>query len=137
MRLAFVVVLLWLAFATNLICTRAAHAQALYTSDEVLAWIDYYAARYASESYPYARLVRDSVRIARCESGNFSIAVINNGRRGALGEVGVFQFRPGPSSIFWLTPTAAAGWDYWDPEANTAAAVWLLSQGYARHWSCR
>jgi hypothetical protein len=136
-RLAFLVVLLWLAFASNLVCERVARAQDLVAREEVLAWIDFYSARYATQGYPYERLARDAVRIARCESGGFDVAVINNGRRGSLGEVGVFQFRPGPRSIFWSTPTAAAGWDYWDPEANVAGAIWLLAHGYAHHWSCR
>ncbi|HKA57364.1 MAG TPA: hypothetical protein VKD28_02020 [Gemmatimonadales bacterium] len=137
MKFALLVVFLWLAFATNLICSRYAYAQTLYTGDEVLAWIDFYSAHYATGSYPYERLVRDSVRIARCESGGFDERVINNTRRGRLGEIGTFQFLPGPRSIFWVTPTAAAGWDYWDPESNVAGAVWLLANGYGRHWSCR
>ncbi len=78
-----------------------------------------------------------SERVATCESDHFDVAVINDARRGLMGEVGVFQFMPGPHSIFWLTPSAAAGWDYWDSEANVAGAVWLISRGYGpRNWSC-
>ena len=114
-----------------------AHAQEAYTQERVEALIDAYSARYATDAYPYPRLVADATRVAACESAHFDERVINNARRGRLGEVGTFQFLPGPRSIFWVTPSAQEGWDYWDPEANIAAAVWLISRGYGpRHWSC-
>jgi hypothetical protein len=116
---------------------RQAHAQEAVTSDQVIAWIDAYSLQDATTTYPYDALYRDSLRVARCESIRFDVAVLNNARLGSRGEVGAFQFMPGPRSIFWSTPTAAAGWDMWDAEANVAAAVWLISRGNGpRHWSC-
>ena len=137
-RFVFALVLGWLLLMTSIVCDGiSAHAQEVATADQILEWVDYYAAKYATPGYPYDALVRDSVRIARCESGGFDERVINNTRRGRLGEIGTFQFLPGPRSIFWSTPSAELGFDYWDPEANVAGAVWLLANGYGRHWSCR
>jgi hypothetical protein len=126
-----------LVLAVALLWTRPAHAQEAYTQERVEALIDAYSERYATAAYPYAELVSDSTRVAACESDHFDERVINNARRGRLGEVGTFQFLPGPRSIFWTTPSAAAGFDYWDQEANIAGAVWLIANGYGpRHWSC-
>jgi hypothetical protein len=111
--------------------------EAPYTAEDVEGWIQAYSAEYATPRYPYVSLVADAERVASCESARFDSAVINNARRGRLGEIGTFQFMPGARSIFWSTPSAAAGWDMWDAEANVAGAIWLISRGYGpRHWSC-
>src|SRR5207248_1077206 len=110
-----------------------AHADSV-TPDQVHVWIEAYAAKYASAAYGFDDLDADAERVARCESIQFDAAVINGLRLGGLGEVGALQFLPGPRSIFWVTPTAAAGWDYIDAEANVAAAVYLISRAYGpRH----
>lgn len=107
------------------------------TSSQVDDWIVAYSVQRSSSSYPYDALVTDVRRVANCESGYLNVDVINGRRKGARGEVGVFQFLPGPRSIFWATESAAAGWTYTDAEANVAAAVELISRGYGpRHWSC-
>lgn len=96
-------------------------------ASQVIDWIYFYAARY--EIAPSAPL-----RVARCESGGFSVAVLNGWKLGRLGEVGTFQFHP--RGIWWSTPQAAAGYSYWDAEANVAAGVWAIAQGYGpRHWA--
>ena len=96
-------------------------------ASQVIDWIYFYAARY--EIAPTMPL-----RVARCESGGFSVAVLNGWKLGRLGEVGTFQFHP--RGIWWSTPQAAAGYSYWDAEANVAAGVWAIAQGYGpRHWA--
>ena|SRR5215831_12929984 len=71
--------------------------------------------------------------VAACESLYFNVDVINNRRLGSLGEVGTFQFHP--NGVYWETPQAAANYSYRDPEANVAAAVYLMSQGLGpRNW---
>jgi hypothetical protein len=132
--IALLMALVWLLFVVT---ARPTQAQEAFTEDDVHAWIDAYAWSYETASYPHDDLVVAAERVARCESDRFDERVINNARRGRLGEVGTFQFLPGPRSIFWSTPSAAHGWDYWDPEANVAGAVFLISRGYGpRHWSC-
>lgn len=122
----------------SLLMAHTAHAEEeTLTRTDVEDLISAYSEKYATEAYPYTALVSDATRVAQCETGGFDERVINNARRGRLGEVGTFQFMPGPKSIFWGTPSAAAGFDYWDQEANVAGAVWLISKGYGpRHWSC-
>ncbi len=135
--LALYVVLVGALVAAFTLCGPVGHAQGLATPDQVHAWISDYAWEYATPSYGHDALVADAERVARCESDHFNLAVINDGRLGRLGEVGTFQFLPGPRSIFWSTPSAAAGWDYWDAEANVAGGVWLISRGFGpRNWSC-
>lgn len=108
-----------------------------YIAADVHFWIRAYAVWYANEAHPYPELVADVERVAECESVHFNVAVINNRWRGSRGEIGVGQWLPGPRSIWWLTPQAAAGYSILDPEANTAGLVWAISQGMGPvHWSC-
>lgn len=130
LALVLAVVLLFVATAPP------SHAQELTTPDQVLAYIDAYSWQYATEAWPHDALAARATRVVNCESDHLDMAVINNVRLGRLGEVGSFQFLPGPHSIFWQTPSAAAGWDYYDPEANVAAAIFLISRGHGRDWSC-
>ncbi|HXI96324.1 MAG TPA: hypothetical protein VNG04_09365 [Candidatus Acidoferrum sp.] len=133
----WLIVLFWVCLIISAeLAVTTAHAES-YSPTDVHNWISAYASKYATPDFPYADLVARSERVATCESDHFDVAVINDARRGPMGEVGVFQFVPGPHSIFWLTPSAAAGFDYWDSEANVAGAVWLISRGYGpRNWSC-
>ena len=122
----------------GLLLVRAAHAQEaeVYTRADVAGWVDDYAWWYETAAWPHDVLVQRALSVARCETGNWDERVINNARRGRYGEVGTFQFLPGPRSIFWLSPQGQAGYDYWDREANVAAAVYLIANGYGRHWTC-
>lgn len=127
----------WLLAGAMLFWTTTSHAAEIATPEDVHGWIAMYSAEYATPSYPYAALVRDAERVARCESDRFAIDVINDARLGRAGEVGTFQFMQGPHSIFWATPSAAAGYDMWDAEANVAGAVYLIAHGAGPgNWSC-
>jgi hypothetical protein len=110
------------------------HAQEA-TSEDVHQWVLDYALWYSSPSHPYDQLVADVLGVAACESVQFDANVLNNRRLGRLGEVGVGQWMPG--GIWLTTPQSKAGYSVRDPEANTAALVWAISQGLGpRHWSC-
>jgi hypothetical protein len=103
-------------------------AQTNVTPQQVEDWIYAYSSKY--DINPQIPL-----GVAACESLYFNTDVINNIRKGSLGEVGTFQFHP--SGIWWETPQANADPPYsmYDPEANVAAATYLLSQGYGpKHW---
>lgn len=100
-------------------------------------WIVAYSVERASPEYLYVDLVRDARRVADCESGHFDPEVLNGRRFGRAGEVGVFQFLPGPRSIYYQSEAAKAGWPMTDTEANVAAGVELIAAGMGpRHWSC-
>src|SRR4051812_21281077 len=90
----------------SLLLVHTAHAaqEETLTRADVEVLISAYSAKYATAAYPYPALVSDATRVAACESADFDERVINNARRGRLGEVGTFQFLPGPKSIFWGTP---------------------------------
>lgn len=96
------------------------------TEDDIISWIYDYAIYYDTSPEPV-------LAVARCESMYFSSAVINNRRLGSAGEVGTFQFHP--RGIYRETPQYNAGYSVYDPEANVAAGVWAISQGFGpRHW---
>jgi hypothetical protein len=106
-----------------------------YTAQDVEAWASDYAYWYETAAYPHDALLRDVLRVARCESANFDSRVINNVRRGKLGEIGVGQWMPG--GIWSITPQAQAGYPVTDVEANVAGLVWAIAAGMGpRHWSC-
>lgn len=97
------------------------------TASQVIDWI------YAYSDY-YGYPAQTALRVARCESAGFDVAVINGWRLGRAGEVGTFQFHP--RGIWWATPQAKLGFSRYNPEENVAAGVWGLSHGLAKHWTC-
>lgn len=116
-----------------LLLASAMPASADTSQQQVIDWISAYSVKYSSPDYLYVDLFADSLRVARCESRQFDSDVINNRRLGALGEVGIAQFHP--AGIWWSTPQAQAGYSMFDVEANVAAEVWSIAQGYGpRHW---
>ena len=96
------------------------------TAEQVIDWIYAYSEYYGFSAYK-------AISVARCESAGFNTAVINGWRRGALGEVGTFQFHP--RGIWWATPQARGGYSMFSPEENVAAGVWSLAHGFGpAHW---
>jgi hypothetical protein len=91
------------------------------------------------ERYFPADLVEDALWVMQCESrGN------PDATNPVSGAAGLYQFLPGT----WAYASAAAGFagaSRYDPEAQIAAAAWLVQQsirvGHPRgpwgHWSCR
>lgn len=134
----YAILALWLAIvaAALFVACPVRAAEADVTVRQVDNWIVAYSVARSSASYPYRSLVADARRVIACESGE-DLDVINGRKVGARGEVGPAQFLPGPGSIFWKSSAAAAGYDYFDVEANVAATVELISLGYGPgNWTC-
>ena len=102
------------------------YAQSMITPQQAQDWIAAYSDKYGIDS-------STPTAIASCESSQFDIDIINNIRLGRQGEVGIFQFHP--YGIWSETPQAKAGYSKYDVEANIAAGVWAISQGYGpQNW---
>jgi soluble lytic murein transglycosylase-like protein len=121
-RFAFLVVLLWLAFATNLICERVARAQG-FSPDDTVAAID---AASAETGVSWSWLYR----VVRCETGG----TLNPYAVGRQGERGVAQLHP-----YGMLPTFyALGYaDPFDPYEAVRFMAYRFAEGRARAWSCR
>ena len=90
-----------------------------------------------AEQYFPAEVVDDALAVMKCESKGDPLAY--NSRSGASG---LYQFIPNT----WNWASQSAGWagaSPFDPEANIAAAAWLVQWSTDRgnhpwsHWSCR
>jgi len=72
-------------------------------------------------------------RVASCETGG----TFDHSRVGRDGEIGIYQFLPGPYGVWSEIPIFRTWWDVYDLRLNIRGAAWAFAHGLSGRWSCK